>query len=65
MRSSFIFALIAAAGLLDAPTMTNAINLETLAKEKSAAQTEVKTVAQTSDGPTNGEMAEDEKDTLI
>ena len=38
---------------------TNAVNLETLEQNQIA----VKTLAQ--DGPTNGEMTEDEKDTLI
>ena len=40
---------------------TNAINLDSLEQNQIA----VKTVASLEDGPTNGEMTEDEKDTLI
>ena len=50
----FSFMLVALGALLSS---TDAVNLETLAKSKAQAQIH--------DGPTNGEMSEEEKDTLI
>ncbi len=56
MKATFLAAaLIALLGSADA------VNLDSLAKSQAA----VTSLAQTSDGPTNGEMADDEKDTLI
>ena len=52
MKAQLFLATIAALGI-------HAINLETLADLKS------QVIEQTTDGPTNGEMTEDEKDSLI
>ena len=55
MRTLVTIATIAAVALFS----TNAINLESMNKIESS----IEVAAQ--DGPTNGEMSEDEKDTLI
>ena len=52
MKATFV--LVALGALF---STTDAINLETLAKSKAAVKAE--------DGPTNGTMSDDEKDTLI
>tara|TARA_B110001450_G_C17295533_1_gene349269 strand:- start:296 stop:478 length:183 start_codon:yes stop_codon:yes gene_type:complete len=44
-------------------TNSNAINLDAMNKIQVESKVEVAVAAQ--DGPTNGEMSEDEKDTLI
>ena len=58
MRTFIALASLAAVAFI---TNSNAINLEAMNKIQVKSQVE----ATVQDGPTNGEMSEDEKDTLI
>ena len=56
MKTTLLFIVLASIN-----NVSEAINLDAIAMNKS--QVEVKTLSE--DGPTNGMMADDEKDTLI
>ena len=60
MRTFIALASLAAVAFI---TNSNAINLEAMNKIQVESQVEATVAVQ--DGPTNGEMSEDEKDTLI
>ena len=60
MRTFVAVATLAVVALI---SNSNAINLELMNKASVESKVEVAVAAQ--DGPTNGEMSEDEKDTLI
>ena len=60
MRTFIAVATLAVVAFM---TNSNAINLDAMNKIQVESKVEVATTVQ--DGPTNGEMSEDEKDTLI
>ena len=60
MRTFVAVATLAVVAMI---SNSNAINLELL--NKAEIESKVEATVETQDGPTNGEMSEDEKDTLI